>query len=106
MRENNQNVANKDQLEKLVDTIVNHVVYYCDNISGDDVLTCLENHYDSTAYLEDDWYLGDTPEEVEENVKLLEDEKAFEYVENRLEEELGSLLDELEEEYRKEEEEE
>jgi len=106
MRENNQNVANKDQLEKLVDTIVNHVVYYCDNISGDDVLTCLENHYDSTAYLEDDWYLGDTPEEVEENGKLLEDEKAIEYVENRLEEELGSLLDELEEEYRKEEEEE
>jgi len=106
MSENSQNIPkNKDELERLVDIILNHVVYYCDNISGDDILTCMENHYDSTAFLEDDWYLGDSPEEVEKNCKLLEDGKSFEYVEKRLQEELRGILDELKKEYSKEEEE-
>jgi hypothetical protein len=105
MSENKENVANKDELERLVDVILNHVVYYCDNISGHDILTCMENHYYSTEFLEDDWYLGDSPEEVEENSKLLEDYETYKYVENRLQEELQGIIDELEEKYGKEDEE-
>jgi len=98
-KDGNQNMLDTEELDRLVDTILDSVLYFCNNISGDDTLTCLENHYDLEHFVDDDWYLGDTEEERQKNNALLENEKAYEYVANRYPDKLEEIIAELREKY-------
>jgi len=100
-KDGNQNMLDTEELEGVVDTILDNVLYFCRQISGDDILTCLTNHEDLLQHLEDDedWYTGDTEEERQKNNALLQDERAYEYIANRYAEKLEKIIEEVEEEY-------
>lgn len=78
----NKNKLDTKELDKILNKILNRVLLYCEQMSENDLLTCLDSHSE-LGYFLDDWYLGDTPEERQKNSIILTNEMAFFYIENR-----------------------
>jgi len=75
-----QNQVSTKELNQIVNTLFSRVVDYCYDIGLENNLMCLENHYDVSKLLNDNWFFGDTEIGRHINPDILKNESVYEYV--------------------------
>lgn len=93
----NEVYIDKKQLDKIVNTLFNRVIFYCYDISTDNTLSCLENHYDVSKLLNDNWYFGDTEEGRHIDNNILKNESVYEYIDILYTYKLNKYIDDIRE---------